>query len=377
MSDLGIDFSGPRGPGRRRAPKKASRLRPLIVILLVFGLIGYGAYWGVSQVSGLFGGAPEDYEGDGDGEVSIIIIEGDTTRDIANTLVDADVVASAEAFIDAARHEPGMTSIQPGTCAMRLQMSADAAVELLLAEGTCSPGIAIVIPEGWRVGQIVERLAENTHLEVEDIEAALDDPDTIGLPDEAGGNPEGYLFPARYVVTEQMSAVDVLREMTAATRDRMSTFDIEARAAELGYTTHELVTIASIVQREVRDVEDMPRVARVIYNRLDDGMLLQMDSTVHYATDRHGSVWTSDDDRSSDSPYNTYRQSGLPPGPIGAPGEEALRAALEPADGDWLYFVTVNLESGETRFAETGAGHQANVDELRQWCRETDTDLCS
>lgn len=376
MSDIGIEFSGPRRAGHRRQPKKR-RFGPVLVIVIVFAVLASGLYWGVTQVSGLFGGsAAADYDGDGNGSTEIVIAEGDTTRDIGRTLDDADVVASVDAFVSAAELEPAMTEIQPGTCAMRQQMSGEAAVSLILEPATCSPGVAVVIPEGWRVGQIVERLSEDTHLSVEELDAALDDPDAIGLPESADGNPEGYLFPARYVVSENLSAEDVLRQMTQAMTERLADLDVEGRAADLGYSAHQMVTIASIVQREVRADDDMPLVARVIYNRLDDGMLLQMDSTTHYATNRHGDVWTTSDERQSDSPYNTYRQEGLPPGPIGAPGEQALSAALTPADGDWMYFVTVDLETGATEFSETYAEHQTYVEQLRTWCRETDTDLC-
>lgn len=376
MSDIGIEFSGPRKPGHHRTEKKKGRFTPLIVVLLVFALLAAGLYWAVNQVSGVFGAEAEDYEGQGEGSAEIVIAEGDTARDIATTLNDADVVASVDAFISAADAEPAMSSIQPGTCAMRQQMSSEAAVSLLLEPETCSPGVPIVIPEGWRVDQIVDRIVENTHISEDELETALDDPEAIGLPESAEGDAEGYLFPARYVVTADMTAEHVLRQMTQAMNERITSLNLSEQAADLGYEEHELITVASIVQREVRE-DDMPQAAQVIYNRLDDGMMLQMDSTVHFAGNLEGSVWTTTEDRDIDSPYNTYRETGLPPGPIGAPGDAALEAAADPASGEWMFFVTVDLESGETKFAETESGHSDNVEELRAWCRETDTDLCS
>jgi UPF0755 protein len=133
------------------------------------------------------------------------------------------------------------------------------------------------------------------------------------------------------------------------------------------------MTIASLVQAEARDDEDFAKVSRVIYNRLEKSMPLQFDSTVHYAVGRDGKVSTSEEDRNVDSPYNTYRHPGLPPTPIMAPGEQAIKAALEPAEGDWLYFVTTNPDTGETKFAETFAEHQKNVAEFKEYCATSDS----
>jgi UPF0755 protein len=164
--------------------------------------------------------------------------------------------------------------------------------------------------------------------------------------------------------------------MIAAATDRFrqvtTELDFEAAAEANGLTPLEALTVASIVEREVARPEDRPKVARVIYNRLAQDMRLQMDSTVHYASGERGSVWTSDEARASDSPYNTYKHKGLPPGPIASPGAAALEAAVNPADGDWLFFVAVNLDTGETRFTSTAAEHQQAVDELHAWCEASE-----
>jgi UPF0755 protein len=145
--------------------------------------------------------------------------------------------------------------------------------------------------------------------------------------------------------------------------------NVEQRARDLGVRPHDLVTIASLVQAEA-PAGAFEKVARVIYNREEERMALQFDSTVHYALgDTGGDPFTTDEERRVDSPYNTYLYPGLPPGAIGAPGEDALEAALSPARGEWLYFVTVNLETGETRFAEDLAEHNANVRKLEKYCR--------
>jgi UPF0755 protein len=153
-----------------------------------------------------------------------------------------------------------------------------------------------------------------------------------------------------------------------------TTVDLGATAQARGLTEREVVTVASIIQREVRRETDMPAVAEVIYNRLSGACssngvpsgLLQMDSTVHYFTGDYGSVYTSDEQRATDDPYNTYLRPGLPPGPIASPGEAALRAAAAPSGGGYCYFVTVDLGTGETAFAVTQAEHEANVARCRE-----------
>jgi UPF0755 protein len=195
--------------------------------------------------------------------------------------------------------------------------------------------------------------------------AAVTQPDEIGLPPEAEGSAEGFLFPATYEVQPSTTEVEALRAMTSTYARTAEELGLAEGAAALGYTPREIVTIASIIQAEARLPEDFAKVARVIYNRLDDGEILAMDSTVAFANDVY-TVFTSDEQRAVDSPYNTYRVAGLPPGPINSPGADALRAALEPAEGPWRYFVTVNLDTGEMKYAETLAEHERNVAQAQQ-----------
>ncbi len=131
---------------------------------------------------------------------------------------------------------------------------------------------------------------------------------------------------------------------------------------------YEVVIVASLIQAETNRKQDYAKVARVIYNRLNHGMRLQFDSTLKYALARNGSVFTSDSVRKTPGPYNTYLNKGLPPTPINSPTEDQLRAALNPAQGSWLYFVTINLDTGETAFASTLAEHNANRAKLTAWC---------
>lgn len=223
------------------------------------------------------------------------------------------------------------------------------------------PTVRLVIPEGFTAEQIFERASEATGIAIEDFEAAAVHPDLIGLPAEAGGSVEGWLGPYTYQIPETATAGDVLSELVTATVDSLDRLGVapEDRLAVL--------TKASLIERETKLDVDRPMVARVIENRLAAGMPLQLDSTVHFIVGLNGSVFTTAEARASDSPYNTYVVTGLPPGPIAAPGLAAIDAALHPAEGSWLYFVTVNLDTGETLYATTYDEHLANVEVLRAW----------
>ncbi|MFE5629799.1 endolytic transglycosylase MltG [Streptomyces sp. NPDC056543] len=220
----------------------------------------------------------------------------------------------------------------------------------------------LLVPEGWRAGQVyaaVDRslgLAEGTTRGVADAPATA-----LGLPAAARGNPEGYLFPATYPVAAATTPESLLRYMVQTAGKRFGADHIAAGAQRNKVSVHQTVIIASIVQAEADTGEDMSKVARVVYNRLARGMALQMDSTLNYAMGR-STVDTSHADTKIDSPFNTYERPGLPPTPIGNPGEQAMAAATQPAEGDWLYFVTV--KPGDTRFTADYAEHQANVEEF-------------
>ncbi|MFF5938102.1 endolytic transglycosylase MltG [Streptomyces sp. NPDC012508] len=220
----------------------------------------------------------------------------------------------------------------------------------------------LLVPEGWRAGQVyaaVDRslgLAEGTTRSVADAPATA-----LGLPVAAQGNPEGYLFPATYPVAAATTPESLLSYMVRTAGKRFGADHITAGAQRNGVSVHQTVIIASIVQAEADTDEDMGKVARVVYNRLAKGMALQMDSTLNYAMGR-STVDTTHADTKIDSPYNTYERPGLPPTPIGNPGEQAMSASIEPAEGDWLYFVTV--KPGDTRFTADYAEHQANVEEF-------------
>ncbi|WP_432557784.1 endolytic transglycosylase MltG [Granulicoccus sp. GXG6511] len=339
-----------------------------LVVLIGGGLFAYNKVG--TAVTGLF--VAEDYPGPGEDDVEVEIPQGSTVDEIGSILKDADVVASTDAFSRAAAEIPNANQLQAGTYTLQTKMRARDAIQAMLDAGV-KGGKRFLIREGLRINEQVAALAEQTGIPAERFEEALKNPDAYGLPSWAKGNPEGYLFPDTY----EMSGEDpntALKQMTANFMRKANDVQLEARAGELNREPGDLVTIASIIEAEVRRPEDRAKVARVIYNRLDakPSMPLQMDSTVHYAVNhpRTGGVTTTDADRANPSPYNTYVHAGIPPGPIGAPGRSALEAAANPADGDWKYFVSVNMDTGETAFAETFAEHEQNVRKFRAWCQD-------
>ena len=234
----------------------------------------------------------------------------------------------------------------------------------------------MTIPEGSRVKSITKIIAAKTKISADDVTKALKDPDAIGLPAVAKGNPEGYLFPATYSVGAKTTATDLLKQMVAKTVAVSKDLDIDSRARALGLDGEQVLTVASILEFEAKKDFDYPKVARVLNNRLNDGMLLQLDSTVSFASGREGDVFTMPAERNSDSLNNTYKVSGLPPGPHRISGEKTIKAALNPASGSWLYFVAVNLETGETVFSNTKAEYDRAVTKLEQYCRAADDKTC-
>lgn len=219
---------------------------------------------------------------------------------------------------------------------------------------------ALVIPEGWRAAQVYAAV---------DRALALPSGSTrqtaakggLALPEVAEGNPEGYLFPATYRIDDRSTPRSLLSAMIGAAAKKFTAAPPGAGPQRTTMNLHQAVTIASIVQAESATKADMGKVARVIFNRLEQGMPLQMDSTLTYGLGRT-TVRTTAEDTRIDSPYNSYQRMGLPPTPIDSPGEDALRAVYNPTPGDWLYFVTV--KPGDTRFTADYTQHQRNVDEF-------------
>jgi cell division protein YceG involved in septum cleavage len=222
------------------------------------------------------------------------------------------------------------------------------------------PPSALVVPEGWRASQVYDAIDKTLQLPPGSTRKSIGKAG-LKLPSEAQGNPEGYLFPATYHIEKGATPESLLRSMVDTANSEFNAAPIAAGAQRNAMNVYQAVTIASIVQAEAATQADMGKVARVVLNRLERGMPLQMDSTINYALNR-STVHTSQDDTGVESPYNSYQRMGLPPTPIDNPGEEAMRATLNPTPGDWLYFVTVR--PGDTRFTSDYATHTRNVAEF-------------
>ena len=300
----------------------------------------------------------EDYDGTGGPTVQITIEPGDTGRDVANKLVEADVIKSFEAiYRDMIAADP---TIFPGVYEYPSQIPAAQALQILLSN-TNKVVVQTTIPEGFTVAKMLPRLESDLGLSRADLEAAIDN--AMDRVPDAAVSIEGFLFPATYTFNPGVSADTVINTML----DRM-----EAELQDYDLTLKEslsVLTLASIVQLEGLIESDLFKISRVFANRLDRNIALQSDPTVKYYFE--GSIDSFQEGMSDeDNPFNTYYNPGLPPGPIASPGSLAIEATLRPAEGDWLYFVSINLITGETVFSETLAEHERAAELYRQWLRD-------
>lgn len=363
--------------GRRRKKRGVSGcLAVLVALAVLVGGFYVAVTRGVDWVSDQFSSA-EDYPGPGRGSVTFEVQEGDTTAEMGRNLKAEGVVASVQSFLDAAAAEPDAAGIQVGFYGLKKEMAAEDALEVLLDPAN-QVKATVTVPEGMRVEDVVELLGQETDFGAAKWRRALTQ--DIGLPDYAQGNPEGYLFPATYEIGPKDKPRDVLTAMVDRWRQAAEDAGLEEAAAGLGKTPAELMIIASLVEAEGRG-DDMPKISRVIFNRLDGpgdkggtNGLLQIDASVNYGLDQELGVALTTEQLQQDTPYNTYTRPGLPPTPIEAPGDAAIAAAANPEEGDWYYYVTVNLATGETKFAETYDEFLTYKDEYTEYC--TTSDAC-
>ena len=361
--DAHLDAPSPR---RRRLDRGCL---PVVLVLVVLGAAAwFGGRFVYDELRSHFGPAP-DYAGPGTGTVLYEVKKGDTSADIGRELKSKGVVKSVDAFNDAARTNEKSRSIQVGYYQLKKQMKASQALDVLVNPANLIQSL-VVVPEGARVRQVVKTIVDKTDIPERAVTAALKNPSAIGLPAEAHGNPEGYLFPATYTVPPKQTAVGLLRQMVTKGVQVDQSLDLATKARSVGLSPEQVLTVASILEYEANHSADYPKVARVLYNRLHKGMPLQLDSTVAYVSQRSGDVWTTAAERANNSAYNTYVHAGLPPGPIGSPGEETIKAALSPASGSWLYFVP-DYQHHTTHFSTTYAEHQKWVAKLKAYCAQS------
>lgn len=349
-SGLGL-MREPPPPGHRRTPNyRRRRIVVAVIAVVVVLLVVGGAIGGIRAVRGLFGSS-SDYSGAGSGSVVVQVHPGDSLSAIGQTLADAGVVASVSAFVDAANADPKAASIGPGYYRLHQHMQASLALDLLLDPSALVTS-RITIPEGTRLRDILRTVAAHSDIAIGDLQAAAKDPAQLGVPSWAAGHPlEGLLFPATYDFPPGTTAVAALSAMVQRFDEEAKTLGLVAGARKRGLSPYEIVTLASIIEREGRIGSDFPKIAEVFYNRLHNGMALQSDATLYYVLPPNNGPLTASQ-LQIDSPYNTRINPGLPPTPIASPGEAALQAALDPAVGPYLYFVTID-KAGHAAFATT------------------------
>ena len=319
-------------------------LAPLLALVLLAVLVAGGLYeWRKLR--------HPDYSGPGTGQVTVQVLPGDSATSLAPRLVKLGVVASTNAFIAAAKKHATAGNLEPGYFKLRKHMNAALAWALLLNPKSRLQ-TSVTIPDGLRLNQILSTLGARTQFPVSAFEQAAKDTKALGLPSYAHGNLEGYLYPATYTVQHGTTPLGILQAMVTRYKQEATSLNLSAVGAQKDLTPAEAITVASLLEAEGGSTAYYAKIARVIYNRLKINMPLQLDSTVLYALDKFGFKLT-DAQLHVKSPYNTFIHLGLPPGPIDNPGEAAIEAALHPATGPWLYFVTVNPKTGLTKFTDS------------------------
>ncbi|MFC8425040.1 endolytic transglycosylase MltG [Streptomyces sp. NPDC057236] len=369
------DRSG-RGERRGRGGKEKKR-RSGLACLVVVGVFGGGlagvGYFGYQFYQDRFGSAP-DFAGAGNGEqVTVVIPKGAGGYAIGQELKKMGVVKSVDAFVAAQAANPEGKTIQDGVYTLEKEMSAASAVELMLSPKSRDN---LVIAEGKRNAAVYElidkrlKVDEGTTAKVAETKWK-----TLGLPDWAVNHEdvkdplEGFLYPSSYAVAKGQKPEDVLKQMVARATEKYEELDFEGKAESLGLEgPWELVAVASLVQAEGKTHDDFRKMSEVIYNRLkptntETNRKLQFDSTFNYLLGQSEIDISESEINSNPDPYNTYTNEGLPPGPIGNPGEEALQAALNPTSDGWMYFVATD-GMHKTEFAKTIAEHEKLVEKF-------------
>ena len=370
--------------GRSMEPKYVKRRQRGIAVVIASIIVILGA---LIYIGFRLGNTSADYEGTGNGTTQLVEVpEGSSMSELGPALVEKNVVKTQDAFDSAASMNHGASQIQPGFYRLQEEMSADAAVEALLDENNRVDMLEVqggatledvkVVGGDVRYGiySLISEVSCNdgSCLKKEDLEkvAAETDPAELGAPEWAldainkrGNDPkriEGLIAPGQYVLDPNMEAKDILKDLITRSTKRYNETNIEERAQAIGLSPYELLTSASLVEREA-PAGEFDKVARVILNRLDEPMRLEFDSTVNYGLE-DVELATTDEARGEKTPWNTYAKEGLPDTPIASPSDDAIKAMEEPAEGNWKFFVTVDQE-GTTVFSDTYDEHLGRVDD--------------
>lgn len=387
IDELDLAYEDAEGRHRRgRGRKKKGRTGlALVMTLLLLGVLGVGGWWGYTTISETF--STPDYQGQGiDETVQVEIKPGSTQTDIAKVLSAAGVTRSDKAFIDAGSANKDALKIQPGFYTLHKQMSGAAAVLALLDPANRVVN-GVLIREGLITLEIYELLAKELGLKVEDLKQAAADPVKLGVPEwwfnrkDGAAQPsprslEGFLFPDTYEFPPNTTAESALKLMVNHFMTVTGKLKFADKVqSERNISPYEALVAASIVEAEVNKPDDMGKTARAIYNRAytdkADTKLLQVDAAINYYLKlqgkdaKHSNELLQSELNNPNNPYNTHLRPGMPITPIGNPGENALKAAMSPPAGNWLFWVTVD-QQGTTLFADNLAGHEANI---RTGCR--------
>ncbi len=357
---------GAKGTGGKRGGRSAIAFLVAFVLLAV---LGGGVYLGYNKVRGLFTAA--DYDGPGSGDVLVQIEPNVSITEMGNTLVSRDVVKSTKAFVDAAGKNSQSKNIQDGTYRMRKQMSAKAAVTALLDPKNRIVN-GITIPEGKTSVQIYALLAAKSKISLKDFQTAGKDPEALGVPafwfnrtdkQTVTKSIEGFLYPDTYEFPPTATAEDMLSTMVSRFLKVATEIDFVNRVQQdRKISPYEALTVASLAQAEAGNTVDLGKIARVAYNRLYSGNFpcscLQFDVGINYYYQLTGrptkssKEMTTADLTDPKNPYRTHNKPGLTPTPINNPGEDALKGAMDPPAGPWLYFVAIDKQ-GHSAFAVT------------------------
>jgi UPF0755 protein len=346
--------SGGRGRGGPRDSERDRRVRRRRLAAL--GALGALLVTGWFLVS-LF----QPLKGGGEGEVEMTIPSGAGVGEIGDLLEQRGVVSSSFFFELRARLGGSADELKSGTFTLREDMSYAAALDALSVATAAGDVTSVTIPEGQARGEvapIVEQAGVEGDYEQATVESKLLDPAEYGA--EAAESLEGFLFPATYELKRGASAEDLVKDQLKTFQEEFDRVDL-SQAERANLTPYDVLTIASMVEREAQLPEERPLIASVIYNRLREGIPLGIDATIRFATEN----WTeplTQSELAIDSPYNTRTVAGLPPGPIGSPGIDSIEAAANPEQTGFLYYVVKPGTCGEHEFAETDAEFQAAVD---------------
>lgn len=361
-------FEQPTLPSRRttRVSKRVRKRRRTLAFLVILALFAVVVFFVVQTVKPMLGGfSASDYPGPGTGTVELVVQDGATARSVAAELRSQDIVASEQAFLDALSAAKGAASLQPGTFNMRKQMKATDAVGVLLA-GDPSKVHYAAVAQNLRIGEVLDVLAKSTGIPLAQFTALANSPAQFGLPVQAK-TLEGYLSPGEYRFAVELDAKGILTQMVEGTKKNLVSVGVSDPAEQF-----RVLTIASIIEFE-GNTANYAKISGAIENRINNpngetGGRLESDATVAYGLGIKSYNISDAQKADKTNPYNTFANAGLPIGPIGSPGLEAIQAAAHPEANPYYFWVTVNLKTGETLYATTYAQHLQNVAKYTAWC---------